>query len=258
MCFFSTVILFYVYLLTYKEHKRFFYLIDLIMNFKPIKLGIADNYIFFRGILADFLNQHPSFQIAIQASDIFDLLNKLKVFYADILVLDVSMPKTNGSESLKILRREYPDIKVIVLSASTDLWLINELLDFGIHGYISKSDEPENLVQAILAASEDKIYRNTLYTEALYLHNHTNFKKAGKRNHIHFDEREKKVLQLLWEEKSNKDIANEIFLSVRSVEKIRQDMKEKLGVKSTIGLLKYALSNKIIENNNKPIVNCEN
>jgi DNA-binding NarL/FixJ family response regulator len=226
------------------------------MRNKPVKLGIIDDHTFFRGILVNFLNQHPSFQIAIQASDVFELLNKLKIFYADILVLDVFMPKANGSESLKLLRREYPDIKVVVLSTSTDLWLINELLDFGIHGYISKADEPENLVQAILAASEDKIYRNNLYTEALYLHNHINFKRAGKKNP--FDEREKKILQLLWEEKSNKDIANEIFLSVRSVEKIRQDMKEKLGVKSTIGLLKYALSNKLIEDNNKPVANCNN
>jgi DNA-binding NarL/FixJ family response regulator len=61
--------------------------------------------------------------------------------------------------------------------------------------------------------------------------------------------REKKVLQLLWEEKNNKEIADEIFLSVRSIEKIRQDMKEKLGIKSTVGLFKYAIERKIIQIN---------
>jgi len=68
---------------------------------------------------------------------------------------------------------------------------------------------------------------------------------------VSLNEREKKMLQLIWEEKSNKEIADELFLGVRSVEKIRQDMKEKMGVKSTVGLLKYAINQRIIGVNSK-------
>lgn len=220
------------------------------MLHQPINLAIADDHTLFRRMLKDFLTQQVSLNVTIEACDILDLLKKLKVFPADIVVMDVFMPKIEGSEALKCIRTEFPHLKVIVLSMSTNLLLINELMDIGIHAYISKADEPEHLLQAIDSAHNDKIYRNKLFTDALYLHNHNNLKKIEKGNTIQFDDREKKVLQLLWEEKSNKDIANEIFLSVRSVEKIRQDMKEKLGVKSTIGLLKYALTNKIIRSNN--------
>jgi DNA-binding CsgD family transcriptional regulator len=64
---------------------------------------------------------------------------------------------------------------------------------------------------------------------------------------VNINEREKKILQLLWEEKSNKEIADELFLGIRTVERIRQDLKEKVGAKSTVGLLKYAINQKIIK-----------
>jgi DNA-binding NarL/FixJ family response regulator len=216
---------------------------------QPINLAIADDHTLFRKILKGFLSQQSIFKVTIEASNSFDLIEQLKMMPAEIVVMDVFMPKIGCSEALEVIRNEFPDTKVIILSMSTNLELINELLDIGIHAYISKSDEPESLVHAIKSAHEDHIYRNKLFTDALYHHNHVNLKKGAKNNNIHFDEREVRVLQLLWEEKSNKDIANEIFLSVRSVEKIRQDLKERLGVRSTIGLLKYALNNRIIRDN---------
>lgn len=128
----------------------------------------------------------------------------------------------------------------------TDSDLISDLLDMGIHGYISKSDEPEELLQAIRAAAENRIYRNRLFTEALYRHKQNTFRAYSDGNTVLLNDREKKILQLLWEEKSNKEIADALYLGVRSVEKIRQDMKEKVGAKSTVGLLKYAIAKRII------------
>jgi DNA-binding NarL/FixJ family response regulator len=222
---------------------------------KTIKLGIADDHRLFRKILKDYLSQQPFLHTVIEADNVNDLFTKLDHASIEILIIDVLVPDINGRETLKAIRSKYPDLKVIVLSMSMDIFLINELLDIGIHAYISKADQPESLLQAIISASEDKIYRSKSLTDALYQHTHLNLKRSSTKNHISLDERERKILQLLWEEKSNKDIANEIFLSVRSVEKIRQDLKEKLGVKSTIGLIKYALSNNIIVFNNKPTLN---
>jgi DNA-binding NarL/FixJ family response regulator len=140
-----------------------------------------------------------------------------------------------------------PHLKILVLSISTDMNLISEMLDAGINGYISKADEPKELLQAIRAISEDRLYHSRLFTEALYWNKLNSVRSYRDESLIGFSEREKKILQLLWEEKSNKEIANELFLGVRSIEKIRQDMKEKVGVKSTIGLLKYAISKRLIE-----------
>jgi DNA-binding NarL/FixJ family response regulator len=217
------------------------------MGTSVINLALVDDHILVRKALKSFLSQQSNLHVIIQASNAAELLAELKKVTVHVLLMDVFMPSLNGLEALKLVRSQYPEIKVIVLSMSTDLVLINDLLDIGIHAYISKSDEPESLLQAILSVSENRIFRNRLFTEALYLNRQLNAKNDSVKSNILFDERQKKILQLLWEEKSNKEIANELFLSVRSIEKIRQEMKEKLEVKSTIGLLKYALYNNIIE-----------
>lgn len=218
---------------------------------KTIKIGIADEHRIFREILKSFLSQQESLEPVLEADSDIDLVNKLKVSNIEILVMDILSPGMSGSETLKMIHSEFPNIKVIVLSMSADLYLINELLDIGIHAFISKADQPENLLQAIMSAAEDEMYRNKLLTDALYSIRHTNLRRNSRNSSILLNEREKRIIQMLWEEKSNKDIADEIFLSVRSIEKIRQDLKEKLGAKSTIGLIKYALSNKIIASGNK-------
>ncbi|MEO5563467.1 MAG: response regulator transcription factor [Chitinophagaceae bacterium] len=217
------------------------------MRVNVIKLAIVDDNTLFRKTLTDYLSQQSFLEVIIEVSDVFELLNRLESDTADILVTDIVMPNTSDIEALKIIRNKFPDLKVVVLSMSTNLILINQLMEIGIHAYISKTDEPAHLMQAIVAASEDKIYRNRLLTEALYLDKQINRKKNGESINVILDDREKKIVQLLWQEKSNKDIAKEIFLSVRSIEKIRQVIKQKLGVKSMIGMLKYALMNNIIE-----------
>lgn len=220
---------------------------------KTIKLGIADEHRIFRDILKSYLSQHGSLEPVLEADSAIDLVNKLKESNVEILVIDILSPGMGGSETLNMIRSRFPNIKVIVLSMSPDLYLINELLDIGIHAFISKADQPEQLLQAIMSAAEGEMYRNKLLTEALYSI-HTSMPRNSKNSSVLLNEREKRIIQMLWEEKSNKDIADEIFLSVRSIEKIRQDLKEKLGAKSTIGLIKYALTNKIIASGNRVAV----
>jgi len=212
---------------------------------RPIDLAIVDDHVLFRRTLKSFLSEQEDLHVNIQASDVFDLLNKLKNSSTDVLLMDLFLPEINGSEALKVIRNEHPSLKIIVLSISMDMDLISDLLD-GIHGYITKTDEPEELLMAIRAVADNRIYRNRVFTEALYWNKQNNIKSYMERSDVSLNEREKKMLQLIWEEKSNKEIADELFLGVRSVEKIRQDMKEKIGVRSTVGLLKFAIVKKII------------
>lgn len=219
------------------------------MLFRPINLAIVDDHSLFRKTLKSFLSEQANMNVVIQAADMFDLFGKLKTTPVDVLLMDVFMPKLNGNEALKILRKEYPFTRILVLSMSTDMDVISDLLDSGIHGYISKADEPDELLQAIQAVADNRIYRNRIFTEALYWNKQNNIKTYASDSLISLSEREKKIVQWIWEEKSNKEIADELFLGVRSVEKIRQDLKEKTGSKSTVGLLKYAINKKIISMN---------
>ena len=185
--------------------------------------------------------------VVIQSPNISDLLSKLKDFEVHILLMDVCIPELNGVEAVKNIKSKYPDIKILALSNCTEMNSLNELLDAGVYGIISKTDEPDELIRAIEAISEKGIYRSALFTEVMYWNKQNNLMSHKETADVSLNKRESEILQLLWEEKSNKEIAGYLYLSVRSVEKIRQDLKEKLGVKSTIGLIKYGISKKIIK-----------
>jgi DNA-binding NarL/FixJ family response regulator len=216
------------------------------MPLRPINLAIADDHVLFRKTLENYLSEQD-LSVSIQTSDIFDLLDRLKATPVDILLMDFFMPGLSGNEAVKTIRNEFPAVKILMLSMSTDMELISELLDSGIHGYISKSDEPEELLRAIQVLANNRIYRNRWFTEALYWSKQNNINVSPyTASPAILNEREKKILQLLWEEKNNKEIADELFLGVRSVEKIRQDIKEKIGARSTVGLLKYAIHKNIV------------
>lgn len=225
------------------------------MSFKPIQLSIVDEQFLFRKILRNYLLEQEDIQISYQASSLSDLSEKLKDFTSDVLLIDILIYEQYMKDILQSIREKYPGIRILILSMSTDLQVISDLLDSGIHAYVSMMDDPEELIRAIRTVAAGNLYRNKLFTEALYW-NRQNVKTGADVMDVSLTGREVRILQLLWEEKNNKEIADEIFLSVRSIEKIRQDMKEKLGVKSTIGLFKYAIERKIIQVNSPKFKLC--
>ncbi|HYF31651.1 MAG TPA: response regulator transcription factor [Chitinophagaceae bacterium] len=209
-------------------------------------MAIVDDHTLFRKILKDFISEKKDLNVIIESPDIPDLLRKLKDTHIDILVTDLFMPGINGFDAVKIVRNKYPDIKILVLSMCSDMNLLSDLLDLGVYGILSKADEPDELIRAITSICEHRIYRSDLFTEVMYWSKQIDIKTQVESEDVTLNERERKILELLWDEKSNKEIAGELFLSVRSIEKMRQAMKEKLGIKSTVGLLKYAINKKII------------
>ncbi|MCX6318733.1 MAG: response regulator transcription factor [Bacteroidetes bacterium] len=218
-----------------------------------IKVSIIDDHKLFGICLKDYLSKQANINAVILEPDPVEwLLAELKNQKPHIAIVDLFMPKMTGDMLIRQLKQEVPEIKVIALSMCNELDRICSLIDIGIHSYISKADDPENLVKAIYAVSENKIYRTRLFTEALYWSTLRNTGRNNNNGQVLFNDREKKIIQLLWLEKSNKEIAAELFLGIRSIEKIRQEMKERLGVKTTIGLLKYALHLNIIQESNFP------
>ena len=216
------------------------------MTLRSTDLAILDNQSLFRRTLINFLSNKGIFNVTIEAADVFDLIDKLPRASVDVLLLEVFSLEMKGDDAVKMIREKYPAIKILLLSASMDIHLISDMVDAGIHGYISKSDEPEELLRAIQTVKENRIYRNKLLTEALYFNKQNAIVVYRDKPAASLGDRERKILQLLWEEKNNKEIANQLFLGIRTVERIRQDMKEKVGARSTIGLIKFAILNNII------------
>jgi DNA-binding NarL/FixJ family response regulator len=215
------------------------------MILKPVNLAIVDDQTLYRKTLKNYLTEHDSIRVVIHVSDIYELLNKIQHFKVDVLIIDAFMPGMKGYEAIKTIREKYPEVRILVLSMNKNLDMISDLMESGINGYISKTDDPEELIQAIKAAEDDQLFRNKIFTDALYW-NKQRMKKYGSGDSISLTEREKKILQLIWEEKNNQEIGDELFLGSRTIEKLKQDIKEKIGAKSTVGLIKYAINNKII------------
>lgn len=216
------------------------------MYSESINVAIVDDHTLFRSLLKSYISDQNNLQVVVMSPDVQDLLGKLEETYVDILVMDLFMPGLSGFDAVKAIRNKFPDIKILVLSMCTDMNLLSDLLYEGVYGILSKADEPEEVLRAITSISEQRIYKSKLFTDAMYWSSQVSIKTDIDYPDIELNERERKILELLWEEKSNKEIAGELFLSVRSIEKMRQDLKEKLGIKSTMGLLKYAINKKII------------
>lgn len=214
---------------------------------KLTNLAIIDTHTLFRKTLRNFISEQRNMNVVIQSDNIAELLSKLKEVEVHILLMDVFIPELNIVEAVKIIKCKYPDIKILILSMYAEMNLLNNLLDVGVYGIVSKTDEPDELIRAIETISEQGIYRSNLFTEVLYWSKQNNLLFYKESADVSLNKRESEILQLLWEEKSNKEIAGILYLSVRSVEKIRQYLKEKLGVKSTIGLIKYGINKKIIK-----------
>lgn len=212
-----------------------------------INVGIVDDHTLFRRTLVNYLSEQTNIRVSVQASEAPELVNKLRATPVDLLLMDMFLPSLDGVDTLQIIRQEHPQMKILVISVCNEPDNITDLPDFGVQGFISKSDEPEDLLNAIHAIAENKIYYTRTFTEALF-RTKSSHVSTDTYKQVSLNEREKKILHLLWEEKSNKDIADELFLSIRSVEKIRQDLKDKIGVKSTIGLIKYAVAKKLVGN----------
>jgi DNA-binding NarL/FixJ family response regulator len=199
-----------------------------------VKLAMVDEGTLFIKILRSYLSGQFNIQVTLHAVNFSSLVEK----DFDILLINL-LRQENTVSMLRQLRQAREPVRTLVLAPAEDLCLISELLDLGVYGVVSANDDPEELLRAITTIAAGDMYRNRLVTDALYW-------RRQQEQDLELSVREQKVLQLLWEEKSNKEIAQELFLSVRSVEKIRQDLKDKLDIKSTVGLLKYGVYKKII------------
>jgi len=216
------------------------------MSAKSIDIAVVDESPLFVRMLENYLLKHDAIRIALYATDLSALSLQEKTAF-DVLLIDGACLKWDDIYfELEAFKNTHPSVKILVLGLHTDAGMISSLLETGIHGYFLKSSHPAELTEAITTLSDNGIYRNELFTEALYWSRRHAKNICGQEVPVLLNNREKKVLQLLWEEKSNKEIAKVLFLSIRSVEKIRQDMKEKLNIRSTVGLLRYAVERNIV------------
>jgi two-component system, NarL family, response regulator NreC len=212
-----------------------------------IKVYIVEDHEMYGEGLAMLLNKQTDMQVTGTASQGLQLLEQLPGLDADILLLDVHLPDINEEDLLKKIRASRPQQKIIYLTLMRGTRYVHKLIRHGIQGYVLKNASVEELLTTIRQVAAGGTY----FSAAIDVLSDTDFRatltlEEQKVTEI-LSKREIEILTLICREFSNIEIAAKLFLSVSTIETHRKNIIAKLGVNNTVGLVRFALKNKLIE-----------
>jgi DNA-binding NarL/FixJ family response regulator len=213
-----------------------------------LRILIADDHEVVRAGVRSLLESEPDCEIcgeAVTGHQVVALAQQLK---PDVAILDITMPELNGLEATRQIRKVAPTVQVLILSVHESEELVREILDAGAHGYVLKSDAGRELAEAMHALRKHETFFTSRVAQ-IALRAYRNKKPTGDVPPSSDDTltpREREVLQLLGEGKSNKEAATALGISVATVETHRANIMHKLGAHSIAGLVHYALRHKIV------------
>lgn len=215
-----------------------------------IKLALVDDHKLFRkGLISLIEMVNTNCTILFEADNGIDLQQKIdKRNQPDIILMDVNMPGMDGFACVQWLNNEFPEAKVLVVSMIESEETIVRMLKLGVRGYLCKDVEPKELGEAILAVSNKGFYYTDFITGKL-VHSLQN-DQSNNGEGVRLDQmnsREKEFLQLACSEMTYYEIADKMFLSPKTIDGYRNSLFEKLNVKSRVGMVMYAIKNRMVK-----------
>ncbi|MEM7298134.1 MAG: response regulator transcription factor [Bacteroidota bacterium] len=205
-----------------------------------MKIFLTDDHAILLGGLVKILSLEDSLEVVGTAGTVQETLDSLTQKTPDLLITDYNLPDDDGLTLVRRVKAKYPEIKIMVLSMHDEAHLIKEILKEGIDGYILKKDSHKELVNAIYAIKEGKVYLSSDVNSMLMRGLHSNDEQKL------LTDREREILKLISKEYTNKKIAEELFISERTVETHRKNIFRKTGTHNLVGLIKFAYSNNLI------------
>lgn len=192
-----------------------------------IKIAVIDDHLIFLKGLVMLLEQDENLEVLYALNNHADLLNNIKTQTPDLLITDISMPEINGVELCKIIRKQYPEIKILVMSSYS-----NTISSTDIDGYLLKDTDPETLIESIkkIVSKNEKVF----------------YKDFQKVENFDFNKnivskREKEIINYISKGKTTEEIAEKLCISKRTVETHRKNIFIKLKVNNTAGLIKTSI-----------------
>jgi DNA-binding NarL/FixJ family response regulator len=207
-----------------------------------LRILIADDHSVVRTGLRTLLESEEGWQVCAEASNGREAVEKAGKLKPDVAVLDIGMPLLNGIEATRQIREVSPKTEILVLTMHDSESLIGEVLSAGARGYILKDDADLDLIHAIEVVRQHKPYLSSRISEAA-----SQSDADSRSDRRRLTPREREVLQLLAEGKSNKEIASFLDISVKTAETHRANIMLKLNFHSITELVRYAVRNKIIQ-----------
>lgn len=212
-----------------------------------IRVFLADDHKILRESLVILLSQQENIEVVGAAGDGQEAYRKILELKPNIAVLDISIPNLNGLDLAEKLRAEMPEVKVVILTMHKSGEFVSKALRAGVRGYVLKDNALEELMECINLVFDRKVYLSQDITGIVvdgFVNNNRENPETGE-NAISL--REKEILQLLAEGKSNKDISDLLNLSIKTVETHRANIMRKLGFRHITDLVLYAVRNHMIE-----------
>jgi DNA-binding NarL/FixJ family response regulator len=199
------------------------------------KIIIADDHILFNDGIKGMLESERDFEVVTQVFSGDKLMDQVHLQNPSVLLLDINMPGKTGMELVEILSQQYPNISVIMISMYSDKRFVQECKRMQVKGYILKNASKEKLITAIRAVVNGEAYYDPNLVKQKDIHQNDEFIRKFK-----LTERELEIIRLVIEDHTAQDIAKLLFISVFTVETHRRNINLKLGVKNTLGLIKFA------------------
>ncbi|MBM3876527.1 MAG: response regulator transcription factor [Verrucomicrobia bacterium] len=213
-----------------------------------LKILIADDHDVVRRGLKSLLEDVPGWEVCAEANNGRMALERVKQHKPNVAIMDVTMPDLNGLEATRQIRKQHPDTEVLVLTMHESEQIAHEVLKAGARGYILKSDAGRDLVKAVEAVSRKQAFFTTRVSQMVSESNLREGLGAVEASDIgsRLTPREREIVQLLAEGKSNKEVASALNISVKTVETHRTNIMRKLRFHSVGELVRYAVRNNIV------------
>lgn len=212
-----------------------------------INILLADDHKIFRQGLRELIAEEKDLAIIGEAEDGRDAIAQIAKLRPDVVIMDVGMPALNGIEATRQIKKDFPKTRVIALSMHVDEKFVAEMLRAGAVGYLCKKCDADELVAAIRTAAGGQTYLSPSISGTLVESYVRNVTASPASAFSKLTDREREILQLLVEEKTIKEIAGELDLSVKTVHAHREHLMRKLDVQTIAGLTKYAVREGLTE-----------
>ncbi len=214
-----------------------------------ITVLLAEDHMIVREGLRKLLEAESDIEVVGEASTGRQTVALAQKLHPDVVVMDIAMPVLNGLEATRHIRQLVPDTKILILSAHSDDAYLESVTDLGASGYLIKQTSAHYLAEAIREIHKGKTFFSPSVARRLRQHNQKTLDRKGrcKVKSITLSAREREILQMIAEGDANKQIASLLNISVKTVEKHRDHLMQKLDIHETAGLTRYAIASGIIE-----------
>lgn len=219
---------------------------------KGIKLLLVDDHQIIRDGLKKYLLNDDDFELVGEAANGKEALSMLENQKVDVILSDLNMPEMDGLELTEAVIKNFPDSKVIILTMLDEPHYIKQLMGSGAEGYLFKNSGVDEVKKAIHKVFQGETYLSEEVTDSLTQYIIKRKQSNPKNNRFslnaNLSERELEVLELIIKEKTNQEIADKLFISVRTVDAHKRNLIEKTGSRNIAGLVMYAITHQLFEN----------